>query len=198
MRTGVRRASRPAATLAAAAAAAILAGCGSGGPAASGTSSATPGAGSSPNDSLALSHMKVLTRLSRSQLCGAISAGQAAHILRTTTGAPAYQHESLGNTCEWVPKKAQATGTDMLYIGISTLADWTGAQAIDRRLLHTTAMKIGGHPALVARPQGRADWAQVDLALGGDHDPVAEYRAPTLAMAIALAKDATPHILARG
>jgi hypothetical protein len=181
------------------AAAAILAGCGgSGGPAASGTSSVTPGAGSSPNDSLALSHMKVLTRLSRSQLCAAISAGQAAHILRTSTGAPAYQHESLGNTCEWVPKGTQATGSDMLYIGISTLVDWTGAQAIDRKLLRTRAMRIGGHPALVAAPQGRADWAQVDLALGGDHDPVAEYRAPTLAMAIALAKDATPHLLARG
>jgi hypothetical protein len=180
------------------AAAAILTGCGSGGPAASGTSSATPGAGSSPNDSLALSHMKVLTRLSRSQLCGAISAAQAAHILRTTTGVPAYQHGSLGNTCEWAPKGTEVTATDMLYIGISTLADWTGAQAIDRKLMHTTAMKIGGHPALVAKPQGRANWAQVDLALGGDHDPVAEYRAPTLAMAIALAKDATPHIVARG
>jgi hypothetical protein len=41
-------------------------------------------------------------------------------------------------------------------------------------------------------------WAQVDVALGGPDDPVAEYRAPDLAQAVELAQTATPHILSKG
>ena len=41
-------------------------------------------------------------------------------------------------------------------------------------------------------------WAQVDVALGGPGDPVAEYRAPTMPEALALARTATPHIISMG
>jgi hypothetical protein len=41
-------------------------------------------------------------------------------------------------------------------------------------------------------------WSQVDVALGGTDDPVADYRAATLAQALRMATTATPHLLAMG
>lgn len=199
-----RHATALAAVLAAAvvlAVSAVLAGCGSGGaPAASGTSSrSSPGTAgaSAPADALARSPLRVLTRLRHSQLCSVLSAAQAARILRTPAGTPAYLHTELGNTCQWVRRGAQAAGSDELYVGISSVVDWTGAQAIDR-LLRTRQVRVDGHPGLAAGQQARLTWAQVDVALGGPHDPVAEYRAPTLAMAVAMARTATPHVIALG
>jgi hypothetical protein len=76
--------------------------------------------------------------------------------------------------------------------------NWTGAQAVDKKLLHTTPVRVDGRAGLAAGVQGKITWAQVDVALGGPGDPVAEYRAPTKAKALALARAATPHILALG
>jgi hypothetical protein len=201
---------RPVHCLAAAAATALvlsLAACG--GDSASGASggSASPAstgaaghaaAGSSPGDSLALSHMKVLAKLDRSQLCGVLSAAEAARILGAPAAAPAYSRGGgQGITCQWARRGAVGSGADELYVGISTITDWAGAQATDQPL-HTSSVKVDGHRALAAAKQATLGWAQVDVALGDDHDPIAEYRAATLARALALATAATPHILAFG
>jgi hypothetical protein len=159
----------------------------------------SPAAGSSPGDSLALSRMKVLTRLRSAQLCGLVSAAQAARILGAPTAAPEYAGEKgLGITCVWARRGAAPVAADELHVGISASIDWSGAQAVDQQLRHASRVTVDGHPAMAARPQGRIDWAQVDVALGGDHDPFADYRAPKLAAALALARAATPLIIARG
>jgi hypothetical protein len=200
---------RPAVACAAAAAVAAavaLSGCGSSGPGSAVQAGASPSgaaqgpaAGSSPGDSLALSHMRVLTRLKSAQLCRAVSAARAAAILGARTAAPSYAVEKgLGISCSWVRRGATAAATDELYVDISSVLDWTGTQLAERKLLHASRVRVDGHPALAARPLGKIDWAQVDVALGGDHDPAAEYRAPTLTAALALARAATPTILAYG
>jgi hypothetical protein len=208
---------RPAAgliTVALAALAAGLAGCGSSGAAAGGPGhSASPGASSSsvavlPSGStgqaadnagrgLAKSRMRVLTKLSKTELCG-LSEGQAAKLLGKPVGAPVYANQlKLGITCLWVARGGSVGSTDELYVGISSVLSWAGARQVDK-LLHTSPAKISGHPALTASPQGNLTWAQVDVALGGDNDPVAEYRAPSMATALALAKALTPRIVAMG
>jgi hypothetical protein len=179
-----------------------LAGCGSSGAASSASQSsapASPAAVSTPSGALALSHMKVLTKLKRAQLCGVLSPAQAARILHTLIAAPVYANRlGLGITCQWTKRGAPAASADRLYVGISTVVDWTEAQALDKKLLHISAIRIGGHPALAAGRQAKLTWAQVDVALGAGPDPVAEYRAPTMAVALAMARAATPHILAQG
>lgn len=179
---------------AALAVAVMLAGCGG---------SARPGApshklaGGSATDALALSHMKVLTMLSRSRLCSVLSSRQAARILRAQAHE-VYTHRSgVGVTCQWIRSGGSRLGVHQLYVGISATINWTGAQAVDR-LLRSQRLTVDGHHALAATRRGNSAWAQVDVALGGDHDPVAQYRAPTMAEALALARAATPHILALG
>ena len=192
--------------LAAAAAAVALAGCGSSdqgsavqaGGSPSGAAQGTS-AGSSPGDSLELSHMKVLTRLNSAELCRAVSAAKAARILGARPAAPSYAvQKGLGISCTWARRGATAAATDELYVGISSVLDWTGVQRANRKLPDARSRLVDGHRALAGRQQGKAGWAQVDVALGGDHDPAAEYRAPTPAAALALAKAATPVILAFG
>jgi hypothetical protein len=196
---------RPASGLTAAAMTVLavsLAGCGSSGAASSASQSsapASPAAASTPSGALALSHMKVLTKLKSAQLCGVLSAAQATRILHKLTAAPVYANRlGLGISCQWTKRGADAASADNLYVGISTVVDWIGAQALDKKLLHASAVRIDGHPALAAGQQAKLTWAQVDVALGAGHDPVAEYRAPSMAIALALAKAATPHILAQG
>lgn len=180
-----------------------LAGCGASPAAGSASAGATgkaghPKAASSPDDSLALSHMKVLTKLKQAQLCGLLSPSAAAKTLGGPLEAPVYSSEAhLGITCQWVRKGAAAGGFNELYVGISMTTAWTGAQAVDK-LLHASSVTIDGHPALAIARRATLGYAQVDVALGGDHDPVAEYRAPTMIGTLALAKSATPHILAFG
>jgi hypothetical protein len=175
-----------------------LAGCGSSGGGTAGATASPTSAGSSPGDSLALSHMKVLTKLKQAQLCGVLSASEAARILGTAPAAPLYANRrGLGITCQWIKRGAGATSADQLYVGISTIINWTGAQAVDK-LLPAATVRIDGHPALGLDEQAKIGWAQVDVALGGGHDPVAEYRAPTMAGALAMAKAATPILLAQG
>jgi hypothetical protein len=212
---------RPAAAVAAAvlaAAAVSVAGCSSsGGSAAGGSGSSTPSAaasriaalpssstneasGGSPGSAgpLAKSRMRVLTKLKKPQLCGLVGPAEAAKMLGTRTAPPVYANRlGLGITCQWMKKGQDPTGADELYVGISSIIDWTGAKEVDK-LLHTTAMTVVGHPALAAGKQGKIAWAQVDVALGGDNDPVAEYRAPTLTGALALARALTPRIAAMG
>jgi len=186
------------AAVAVTAVAVTLTGCGSAGSGAA-APAGTPAAGSTPGDSLALSHMKVLTKLNQAQLCGVLSAAQARRILGAKAARPVYAKvNKLGISCQWLKKEGGALTASSLYVGISSVVNWTGAQALDHRLLRTTPARIDGHPALAAGVQGKVSWAQVDVALGGAHDPVAEYRAPTAAEALALARAATPHILALG
>jgi len=209
---------RPAAVLITAALAALavgLAGCGSPGPAAGQAAHSAAPAGSSsiatlPTGSasqaadnahgagqLAKSRMRVLTRLSKAELCG-MTPGEPAKLLGAPTEPPAYARRGgLGITCQWVRKGASASGATELYVGISSVISWTGAQAVDHKL-RTRPVTVAGHPALAAAPQGNVTWGQVDVALGGNDDPVAEYRAPTLAIAMALAQALNPRILAMG
>jgi len=180
-----------------------LAGCGSSGAGtgsgqAGGSASSAPQALSTPSDSLALSHMRILTRLSRAQLCGVVPAARAAKILHAATVVPVYARRAgVAVTCEWTKRGAGRLSSQELYISIPASVSWTGALAVDRAQ-HSRSLKIGGHPALAVSRRGKISWAQVDVALGGVHDPVADYRAPTMAAALELARAATPHILALG
>ena len=147
---------------------------------------------------LAKSRMRILTTLSRAQLCAALSTSEATRILGSRTQAPLYGREpTMGIYCRWPKRGVAALGTGELYVGISSVVDWAGAQEVDK-LLHAKAVQVGGRPALTAGPLPAMQWAQVDVALGGAGDPVAEYRAPTMAQALALARTATPHIVSMG
>jgi hypothetical protein len=194
--TGVR----PALGLAVGVAAAVaLAGCGGvgGGTPAGGLSSMASAASSAVRNatsgSLKSSPLYGLTKLTKAQLCGVLSGSEAAQILGRPAISPQYANRfGLGITCEWM--KSSGSSTE-LYVGVSTIIDWHGAQAIDK-LLKTTPATIDGHPALEAGPQGATGYALVHVALGGDHDPAVEYRAPTLAIAVKLAQTVTPRLLA--
>jgi Protein of unknown function (DUF3558) len=194
---------RPVLAAAAGALAVALAGCGSSGTGASsggasGSASSAPQALSTPSDSLALSHMKILTKLSRAQLCSVLPAARAARILHAATAPPVYARRAgVAVTCAWLRKGAGKASNQQLYVAIPTTISWTAAEAVDKAL-RSRALKIGGHPALAISRHGKVSWAQVDVALGGLHDPVADYRAPTMAGALELARAATPHILALG
>jgi Protein of unknown function (DUF3558) len=185
------------AALAVTAVAAGLAACSSS-PPGSGTSGSGNGspAGPSTVGSLSSSKMAGLTKLGKGKLCGLLRGGEAAQILGAGTSAPIYANRlGLGVTCQWYRAGASQLGNDELYIGLSTIVDWQGTQGIDK-LLHTSTATIDGHPAILAGPQHLNHWSQIDLALGGAHDPVAEYRAPTLAIATTLAQAVTPRLLA--
>ena len=196
-----------AATAAVLTATAVVAGCGGGGaksgsagqggsghPAASGTAAA----GKEAEYSLNKSHLRILTRLKRSQLCHALSTEQASRILHAPTGTPVYtSHPGVVITCQWI-RRGQGTGSrQQLYVGISASINWTGTEAADEQL-HSKQLTIDGRHALAATRQGVGTWAEVDVALGGGDDPVAKFRAPTMASAQALARAATPHIIAMG
>jgi hypothetical protein len=184
-----------------------LAGCGSqagtGHPAA-GASAAASGSdreassGKAGRNPLAKSPMRIMTTLSQAQLCAALSTSEAARILGSRPQAPLYGREpGLGIYCRWPKRGAAALSTDELYVGISSIVDWAGAQEVDK-LLHAKSVTVDGRPALTAGPLPAMEWAQVDVALGGPGDPVAEYRAPTMAEAVDMARTATPHIESMG
>jgi hypothetical protein len=149
------------------------------------------GGGGGGGGSLATSKLIGLTKLDQTQLCGVMNTNEASQIMGSSTAAGKFTNTlGLGVVCQW-----QASGSTELYVGLSTILDWTGAQGIDK-LFTTTSDSIDGHPALVIAPQKSLSYATVDLALGGDHDPVAEYRAPSVAQARSLATLVTPRLLA--
>jgi hypothetical protein len=184
-----------------------LAGCGSQGGTGHRAATASPAAGGSDRQAssgqaagnpLAKSRLKVLTTLSQARLCAALSVSEATSILGSEPRAPLYGAEpGRGVSCRWPKRGAAGLGTDELYVGISSTVDWAAAQQVDK-LLQATSVQVGGRPALTAGPLPAMEWAQVDVALGGPGDPVAEYRAPTMAQALALAEAATPHIVSMG
>jgi hypothetical protein len=182
-----------------------LAGCGgqggTGHPAASAAASGSDreaSSGKAGRNPLAKSHMLILTRLSRAQLCAALSTSEATAILGSRPQAPLYGREpGLGIYCRWPKRGATSLSPAELYVGISAIVDWAGAQQVDK-LLHAKSVTVDGRPALTAGPLPAMQWAQVDVALGGPGDPVAEYRAPTMPEALALARMATPHIISMG
>jgi hypothetical protein len=175
---------------------AVVAGCGGG---TKGDTAGRPSGSTRQADyPLAKSHLRVLTKLHRSQLCSVLSAAEARGILHAPAAAPVYTHHpGVAITCQWIKRGQRGTSREQLYVSIPASINWTGTQAVDRTL-HGRAVTIDGHPALAATRLGTGTWAQVDVALGGGDDPVAEYRAPTLAAARALATAATPHIMALG
>jgi hypothetical protein len=202
-----RRAAAPA-VLAAALAVGVtgLAGCGSqGGTGHSGAASAAPtgsdreaSSGNATHNPLLKSPLRILTTLSQAQLCAALSTPEATRILGSRPAAPLYGRQSgLGIYCRWPKRGAAALSPDELYVGISSVVDWAGAQEVDK-LLHAKSVRLDGRAALTAGPLPAMEWAQVDVALGGPGDPVAEYRAPTMAEALDLARTATPHIISMG
>lgn len=184
-----------------------LSGCGSHGGTGHGAAAASPAASGSDREAsagkaghnpLAKSRLRVLTTLNQARLCAALSTSAATKILGSTPRAPLYADEpGLGIYCRWPKRGAAGLSTDELYVGISSIIDWAGAQQVDK-LLHAKSVQVGGRPALTAGPLPAMEWAQVDVPLGGAGDPVAEYRAPTMAQALALAQTATPHILSMG
>jgi hypothetical protein len=192
---------RPVLALAAGGLAVALAGCGSSGASsgqASESASSAPQALSTPSDSLALSHMKILTRLSRSQLCSVVPTAKADAILGVATGSPVYaRHKGVAVTCAWIKRGASKLSNQQLYVSIPATISWTAAEAVDKAM-HSRTTTVGGRKALVITRHAKSGWAQVDVALGGKNDPVADYRAPTMAGALELARAATPHILALG
>ena len=122
--------------------------------------------------------MRILTTLNRAQLCAALSTSEATRILGSPPRRRSTASESgLGIYCRWPKRGAARLSTDELYVGISSVVDWTGAQQVDK-LLHAKPVTVDGRPALTAGPLPAMQWAQVDVALGGAGDPVAEYRAP--------------------
>ena len=175
---------------------AVVAGCGGG---TKGQTAAHPSGSTRQADySLAKSHLRVLTTLHRAQLCSALSAAQARRILHAPAAPPVYTHHpGVAVTCQWIKRGQGRASREQLYVGISSSINWTGTEAVDRSL-HGQPVTIDGHAALAAARRGTITWAQVDVALGGGDDPVAEYRAPTMAAARALATAATPHIMALG
>jgi hypothetical protein len=185
-----------------------LAGCGSAGRgAAAGTSGGTPSAAASQprpasagktRNPLDSSHLKILTTLDAAKLCAVLSPAEARRILGTDVAAPAYgSAPGLGVYCRWLKRAAPLSTPDNLYVGISSVIDWAGARKVDE-LIAAKPATIDGHPALAGGPLKAMAWAQVDVALAGADDPVAEFRAPTMAMARAMATAATPHILSMG
>jgi hypothetical protein len=203
---GLRRGpGRPAAALAATAVlAAGLAACGSQAaaghhPAAAASATASgsdreASSGKAGHNPLAKSPMRILTTLDQARLCAVLSAAQATRILGSAPQAPLYGKEpGLGIYCRWPAKGAAGLSTNELYVGISSIIDWDGAQAVDK-LLKAKAVTVDGRPALSAGPLPAMQWAQVDVALGKAGDPVAEFRAPTMAKALAMAQAATPRI----
>lgn len=135
-----------------------------------------------------------LTKLTDAQLCGTMSTTEASGIIGTQTGSGQFTNTlNLGIICEW---QVGGSSDKELYVGISTVIDWAGAQAV-AQLLKPTAITIDGHAALGAPPQGTVlDYADLDVAVGAAHDPAVEFRAPTLDEAKALATLVLPRLLA--
>lgn len=153
------------------------------------TTAATTRGGS--GGSLASSKLIGVTTLDQAKLCGVMNTSEAAQIMGSSTSAGQFTNTlGLGIICEW-----KASGGTELYVGLSTILDWAGTQALDK-LLTTSPDSIDGHPALVAGPQNSLSYTSIAVALGGDHDPVVEFRAPSTAQAKSLATLVTPRLLA--
>jgi hypothetical protein len=194
---------RPAYGLTGAALAALalsLAGCGvspAGGSASAGHVS-RPKTASSADSSLALSHMKILTQLKQPQLCGLLTPAATVQALGGPASPPLYSsNPHQGVSCQWVRHGSAADANEELAVSISATVNWTGTQAVDK-LLHASSVTVDGRPGMAVAWQATLGWAQVDVALGGAGDPVAQYRAPTMAGALALAKAGTARIVAYG
>ncbi len=134
-----------------------------------------------------------LTKLTKVQLCGAMSTSEASGVIGKSTQAGEFGNTlGLGVICEW---KVDGSSDDELYVGISTAIDWKGAAAITQ-LLKPSSFNVNGHPALGAAPGSSTTYADVVVAVGADHDPAIEYRAPTLDEAKAVAALVTPRLIA--
>jgi len=134
-----------------------------------------------------------LTALTDTQLCGTMSTSEASAIIGKQTGDGQFTNTlGLGIICEW---QVGGDSDNELYVGISTILDWQGAQAI-AQLLKPTSLTVAGHPAVGAEPDSTLNYATLDVAVGAAHDPCIEFRAPTLDEAKALATLVMPRVIA--
>ena len=133
-----------------------------------------------------------LTKLTDAQLCGTMSTAEASSIIGKQTDDGAFTNTlGLGIICEW---EIGGDSSNELYVGISTILDFQGAQAVDQ-LLKVTSLTVAGHPALGSEPDSTLSYATLDVATGAAHDPVIEFRAPTLDEAKALATLVMPRLM---
>jgi hypothetical protein len=143
---------------------------------------------------LAASKLKVLSTLDQSKLCGLLHGDEPAQIMGSAAAPARYLNTlGLGVVCLWTTP----TGGDGLYIGISTALSYSEAKAAGVPL-HATSGTIDGRPAVLTPRGAFDDYYTVQVALGGDGDPVVEYRAPTADAASKLAKTVTPRLVALG
>jgi hypothetical protein len=156
------------------------------------SSQPTPQASSTPPIiPLKKSRFFYFTKLSQSQLCGLLRGREPSAILRAPAGPPSYLTTlGLGVVCTW-----SKPGGGELYIGISTIFPWRAAQPIDK-VAGDKPISIDGHPADAGGPKGPVTYATAHVAIAGLNDPVVEFRAPTKAQVLALAKLVLPRLLA--
>jgi hypothetical protein len=133
-----------------------------------------------------------LTKLSQAQLCGLLHGGEPSAILKSPAGPPTYANTlGLGVVCTW----SRSGGSGELYMGISTVFPWRGAQPLDK-FAGDKPTTIDGHPADAGKPNSHVPYATAHVAIAGLNDPVVEFRAPTLAEVLKLARAVLPRLLA--
>lgn len=163
----------------------------SGTPSRSATPSQSPAQRSVPIIPLKKSKFYFMTKLSQAKLCGLLHGGEPAKILSSPAGPATYANTlGLGVVCTW-----SKSGGGELYIGVSTIFPWRGAQSIDK-FAGDKPTTVGGHPADAAGPNGHAPYATAHVAIAGLNDPVVEFRAPTRAAVLKLASLVLPRLLA--
>jgi len=154
--------------------------------------SATPAA-SVPIVPLKKSKYFYLTKLSQAQLCGLLHGSEPSAILGSPAGPASYLDTAgPGVVCTW-----SKAGGGELYIGISTIFPWRGAQPIDK-FAGDKPTTIDGHPADAGGPNGHVPYATAHVAIAGLNDPVVEFRAPSRATVLKLARLVLPRLLAIG
>jgi hypothetical protein len=151
----------------------------------------TPPPSSIPIVALKKSKLFYLTKLSKAQLCGLLPGKEPAQILGAPAGPATFENAlGLGVVCFW----NKSGGSGELYIGISTVFPWRGAQPVDKFLGDKPAT-VDGHPADAGRPNSKVSYATVHVDTAGPNDPAVEFRAPTLAAALKLAELVMPRLL---
>jgi hypothetical protein len=132
-----------------------------------------------------------MTRLSRDKLCGLLHGSEPAAVLGSPVGPVAYGNpQGDGVVCAW----SKHGGGRGLYIGISTIMPWRSAATLDTY--------ANGHPTVIDRHQAEAGapvpnfqpYASAYVAIAGPNDPVVQFRAPTRALVLMLARLVVPRL----
>lgn len=160
-------------------------------PVAAPTASATP-TGPVPIVPLKKSKYYFMTRLPQAKLCGLLRGHEPQRILGSAAGPASYLDTfGLGVVCTW----SKLGGSGELYIGISKIFPWRGAKSIDK-FAGDKPTTIAGHPADIGSPNVHVPYATAHVAVAGLNDPVVEFRAPSRAAVLELARTVMPRLLA--